>query len=47
MPITKSLIVELSYMPCSIIIIGVGSENFSEMHVLDSDNILLKDDLGH
>jgi len=31
-------------MPCSIIIIGVGSANFSEMKALDSDGTLLKDD---
>jgi Copine len=39
---TKDLIVdEASKLPLSIIIIGVGNENFKQMHELDSDNQLL------
>jgi hypothetical protein len=43
---TKSLLVDLSCLPCSVIIIGVGKENFEQMHVLDGDAIKLKDDRG-
>jgi hypothetical protein len=44
---TKALIVELSAMPCSIIIVGVGSADFSAMRVLDGDGPGgLKDDNG-
>ena len=43
---TKSLLVDLSSLPCSVIIIGVGKENFEQMHVLDGDAIKLKDDKG-
>ena len=38
---TKLLIIELSELPCSIIIIGVGSANFQKMEDLDSDGGLL------
>ncbi len=41
MPETKSIIVELSYMPCSIVIIGVGEEDFKNMKFLDSDDCAL------
>ena len=37
MPKTIDLVVELSEMPCSIIIIGVGSADFSAMEELDGD----------
>ena len=43
---TKSLLVDLSYLACSVIIIGVGSEDFTNMHVLDGDTILLSDETG-
>lgn len=41
---TKRLIVEASKLPCSIIIVGVGNEDFEMMQDLDSDDRLLKDD---
>ena len=41
---TKRLIVEASKLPCSIIIVGVGEEEFDMMVELDSDEKLLKDD---
>ncbi len=34
----KDLIVELSEMPCSIIIVGVGSESFEKLVELDGDD---------
>lgn len=35
-------IIEASFHPISIIIVGVGNENFSEMKWLDSDDELLR-----
>ena len=32
MPQTKALLVDMSHMACSVIIVGVGEENFSNMH---------------
>ena len=46
MAATKRAIVELSSLPCSIIIIGVGSADFSSMDELDGDGQRLKDDQG-
>ena len=46
MSMTRSLIVELSEYPCSIIIVGVGDANFSAMEELDSDDGILRDDYG-
>jgi len=43
---TKSAIVDLSSLPCSIIIVGVGNADFSSMDELDGDGGLLKDDRG-
>ena len=40
---TKELIVDLSYKPCSIVIIGIGEEDFSEMSTLDADKKVLVD----
>jgi len=40
---TKSAIIAASSLPLSIIIIGVGSEDFSAMEELDSDDALLED----
>jgi hypothetical protein len=37
MPRTKQLIVELSELPCSIIIVGLGDAEFDNMHELDGD----------
>ena len=39
---TIDLLVEASYLPLSIIIIGIGKENFSDMEKLDGDEIPLK-----
>ena len=41
---TKRMIVEASYNPCSVIIVGVGQEDFEKMVELDSDDRLLRDD---
>ena len=42
----KRLIVESSPLPTSIIIVGVGDEDFELMEELDSDDKLLTDDEG-
>lgn len=42
-PVTRSLIIEASRLPISIIIVGVGSENFSNMIRLDADSGPLRD----
>lgn len=39
---TTDLIVELSKFPVSIIIIGVGNDNFDKMKFLDSDEKILR-----
>lgn len=41
---TKRLIVEASKLPCSIIIVGVGNEDFEMMVDLDSDDRILRSD---
>lgn len=38
MPRVKQLLVELSAMPCSVVIIGLGDAEFDNMHVLDGDS---------
>ena len=43
---TKAAIVDLSQLPCSIIITGVGNADFSSMDELDGDGGLLRDDRG-
>ena len=43
MPLTKSLLVEASSLPLSVIIIGVGEEQFQNMQELDSDGSMLRD----
>jgi hypothetical protein len=43
---TKKTIVELSELPCSIIIVGVGSADFSAMEELDGDGGKLRDSRG-
>ncbi len=43
---TTDLIIELSKCPVSIIIIGVGSENFEKMRFLDSDDKVLRGSKG-
>jgi hypothetical protein len=34
---TIKVVVDMSYMPVSIIIIGIGDENFKSMEILDAD----------
>jgi len=46
MPETKDLIVRASRMPLSVIIIGVGNEQFNMMRELDSDDHALRDTRG-
>ena len=41
---TKKMIIEASKLPCSIIIVGIGDEDFDMMIELDSDDKALKDD---
>ena len=43
---TKELIVTLSYLPVSIIIVGIGDENFERMVELDADSHVLCDKDG-
>ena len=46
MPRTKQLIVALSALPCSIIIVGIGTADFSAMEELDGEDGILRDDAG-
>ena len=46
MSATKELIVQASNLPTSVIIVGVGNEEFELMEELDCDNGLLTDDNG-
>ena len=46
MEATKDLVVASSHLPLSIIIIGVGEENFQLMKQLDSDDALLRNSRG-
>jgi hypothetical protein len=46
MPETIQAIVNLSFLPCSIIIVGVGSANFDNMKKLDGDGAPLRDAQG-
>ena len=43
---TKAAIVEASHLPLSIIIVGVGNENFKDMEILDADRGMLKSKVG-
>ena len=43
---TKELVVQLSYLPVSIIIVGIGDENFERMEELDADSHVLCDKNG-
>ena len=38
--------VDLSHMPCSVIIVGVGNADFSAMEELDGDGGVLRDNQG-
>jgi len=42
----KNLIVNSSKLPTSVIIVGVGNEQFEMMEELDGDDALLRDDFG-
>mmetsp|Transcript_8435 Transcript_8435/g.8347 ORF Transcript_8435/g.8347 Transcript_8435/m.8347 type:complete len:153 (-) Transcript_8435:20-478(-) len=46
MDITLSLVVQASTLPLSIIIVGLGNEDFRNMEILDSDTGLLRDREG-
>ena len=46
MPETKRIIVDLSSLPCSIIIVGVGGADFEAMEELDGDDGVLRDNSG-
>jgi hypothetical protein len=43
---TRSLIVEMSYYPISVIIVGMGNANFDDMETLDADQNVLTDASG-
>ena len=44
---TKEALVALSAFPCSIIIVGVGGADFSNMEELDGDEGVLRDNRGN
>jgi hypothetical protein len=46
MPETKNLIVECAKYPLSIIIVGIGNADFSNMVVLDGDDVRLRNSKG-
>lgn len=46
MDATKELVVELSYLPVSIVIVGIGDGDFDLMQVLDADSNVLCDSNG-
>jgi len=39
---TIRAIVELSYLPASIVIVGVGNADFTNMNILDGDEVPLQ-----
>ena len=43
---TRNLIYKLSHLPCSIIIVGLGSLDFRSMNELDGDNGRLTNCMG-
>ena len=43
---TTDLIVELSKFPVSIVIIGVGKDEFTKMRFLDADEAILRNSKG-
>lgn len=43
---TVDAIVQASYLPLSIIIIGVGNADFSQMNILDGDGTVLRSSKG-
>ncbi len=40
---TKKLLVEMSHMPFSAVVVGVGDGSFEDMEVLDADATVLSD----
>jgi len=46
MPATKNLVYDLSHMPCSVIIVGVGGADFRAMEELDGDGGRLRNTAG-
>jgi hypothetical protein len=44
--LTKDEIVDLSFLPCSIIIVGVGGADFDAMEALDGDDGVLRNSKG-
>jgi len=41
---TKNLLVQAGKLPLSVIIIGVGEGDFTNMQILDGDDIVVTDD---
>ena len=46
MPETKKQLVELSTMPFSSVVVGVGDGSFEDMEILDADDEVLKNTEG-
>ncbi len=46
MEITKSLMVDLSRLPFSAVVVGVGDSEFEDMEILDADTAGLTDKLS-
>lgn len=46
MDITKSLMIDMSHMPFSAVVVGVGESDFADMEVLDADACVLTDNTG-
>jgi copine 5/8/9 len=46
MEITKSLLIDMSSMPFSAVVVGVGDSDFADMEVLDADACVLQDVQG-
>jgi len=47
MSTTKKLLVEMSGMPFSAVVVGVGNSDFADMEILDADEQVLADDDGN
>jgi copine 5/8/9 len=47
METTKELLVEMTKMPFSAVVVGVGDGNFKDMEILDADATVLKDKHGN
>ena len=47
MPETISSLVKASHLPISLLIVGIGKEDFVSMVTLDADNGFLEDDTGN